>query len=622
MLVVATISVLALLADGPEKIVWARDWNEAAERSRAERKPILVHAFFQGPIAWSEESAGDDFSLPEVVALVNERYVPLKLGPGVTVPFADPKLYGMGSYTFGSALLVVDPDGRVLRDRYGPAWEVLVEGLSADPELDGPPVAQSSDPLDHARALLRHGDLDLALDVATPIQTAAAQHLVARMHALRRNGEKALAALAEAKRLPGCEAIASDLHYDEVLFQLKAGHPRESRALALDFVKTRPDDPRRAGLEKYMKDLDALPLPPESLRWSRPSVVESLRPISSAPLPPAAAARAAADGADWLVRTQQAQGHWDGPTQYGADLDPALDPLAVATAALAMRALTTQLRRPGAEAAIERSSRWLEHVAGQRRATPFQKGPLDYTAWAWAALVGSLARASEGDPRRRERLAPTLATAIDELVKCRDADGGWSYLTTEGLLAAPKQCASMSFTTAFALHALLDARDAALEVPECALEGAIARLEQLRGEDGAFGYLAAGDPLRDGAALRGPQCAHALLRAGEREGDLDGALERFRLFLPRLSHERGHTLMHCGPQGEGSHWILFDLWTAAAAARELPADERPPWRSLLLPEILATRRIDGSFCDMPLLGPACGTAQALLALDALHSAER
>src|SRR5262245_128709 len=215
MLVVAAISALALLADDPEKIAWARDWDEAAARSRAEHKPILVHAFFQGPIAWSEETAGDDFSIPEVVALLNERYVPLKLGPGVAVPFADPKLYGMGSYTFGSALLVVDPDGRVLRDRYGPAWEVLVEGLTADLDFDGPPVAPHSDPLDHARALLRHGDLDPALELATRIRTAAAQHLVARMHALRRDGEKALAALAEAKRLPGFDAIASDLHYDE-----------------------------------------------------------------------------------------------------------------------------------------------------------------------------------------------------------------------------------------------------------------------------------------------------------------------------------------------------------------------------------------------------------------------
>jgi hypothetical protein len=617
MVVVAIACALALGGSEPEKIRWAKDWNEASARAREERKPILVHAFFQGPLVWSEETAGDDFSIAEVVALLNERYVPLKVGPGVAVPFSDPKLYGMGAYTFGRALLVVTPEGRVLRDRYGPAWEVLVEGLTADLDLAGPPTPDEGEPLEKARALLRHGDLDFALDTVKPVQSAAAQHLVARMHALRRDGERALAAIAAAKRLPGFEKIAGDVLYDEVLILLKAGKPRESRACAVAFAKERPDDPRRAELENFVKELDAFPLPPESLRWSRPSVVASMRAIASAPLPPAQAARAAADGADWLVRTQQADGSWAGPTQYGADLDPALDPLAVATAALALRALTTQIERSGAEAAVEKTAHWLAQVVRQRHATPFIKGPLDYTAWAWGAVVGSLARASDGNSKRREELAPALATAIEELVKCRDPDGGWSYLTAEGLLASPRQTASMSFTTAFALHALLDARDAELAVPDGALEGGIARLVQCRGEDGAFGYLAASDPLRDGAALRGPQCAHALMRASVGEADLRAALDRFREILPRLVHERGHTLMHCGPQAEGSHWILFDLWTAAAATRELSAADRAPWRSLLLPEILAARRIDGSFCDMPLLGPACGTAQALLALEAL-----
>ena len=328
MLVLAMVCALALPADEPEKIRWAKDWSEAAARSRAEKKPILVHAFFQGPLVWSEETAGDDFSIAEVIALLNERYVGLKLGPGVAVPFADPKLYGMGSHTFGSALLVVAPDGRVLRDRYGPAWKVLVERLTADVDLFGPPTPEGGDPLARARALLRHGDLDFALDVARPIQTAAAQHLVARMYALRRDGEKALAAIAAARRLIEISAVTpellhqqlvSDVLYDEVLYQLKAGHPRESRALAIAFVAKRPNDPRRAELEKFVKELDAYPLPPESLRWSRPSVVASMRPVAGAPLPPADAARAAADGADWLVRAQQPQGWWDGPTQYGAD---------------------------------------------------------------------------------------------------------------------------------------------------------------------------------------------------------------------------------------------------------------------------------------------------------------
>ena len=99
--------VVALaLQEAPETIRWAKDWNEAAARSRAEKKPILAHAFFQGPVAWDEKTAAGEFALPEVIALVNERYVALQLGPEVAVPFASPKLYGLGPHTFGTALLV------------------------------------------------------------------------------------------------------------------------------------------------------------------------------------------------------------------------------------------------------------------------------------------------------------------------------------------------------------------------------------------------------------------------------------------------------------------------------------------------------------------------------------
>src|SRR5262249_41668463 len=110
MILLATVCALAL-QEAPEAIRWAKDWDEAATRSREEKKPILAHAFFQGPVVWDETTAAGEFALPEVIALVNERYVPLKLGPGVAVPFAARELYGLGPHSFGTALLVCAPDG-------------------------------------------------------------------------------------------------------------------------------------------------------------------------------------------------------------------------------------------------------------------------------------------------------------------------------------------------------------------------------------------------------------------------------------------------------------------------------------------------------------------------------
>jgi hypothetical protein len=77
--------------------------------------------------------------------------------------------------------------------------------------------------------------------------------------------------------------------------------------------------------------------------------------------------------------------------------------------------------------------------------------------------------------------------------------------------------------------------------------------------------------------------------------------------------------MHCGPEGQGSHYILFDLWTAALAVAELPAKERAPYRTLLVDALMQLRSDEGGFRDTPFLGWDCGTALALMALDALEA---
>ena len=100
-------------------------------------------------------------------------------------------------------------------------------------------------------------------------------------------------------------------------------------------------------------------------------------------------------------------------------------------------------------------------------------------------------------------------------------------------------------------------------------------------------------------------------------GRLAGALSRFREHAASLMRERGKVLMHCGPEGQGCHYILFDLWTASLATRELPENERAPCRTLLLESLMQLRSEEGGFRDTPILGWNTGTALALLALQAL-----
>ena len=77
------------------------------------------------------------------------------------------------------------------------------------------------------------------------------------------------------------------------------------------------------------------------------------------------------------------------------------------------------------------------------------------------------------------------------------------------------------------------------------------------------------------------------------------------------------TLMHCGPEGQGSHYLMFDYATATAAYESLPG-KKERYRKMLLSQILAARTDAGSYLDNPLLGDHYGTAMGLWSLEHLR----
>ncbi|MCI0343252.1 MAG: hypothetical protein L0216_19260 [Planctomycetales bacterium] len=96
----------------------------------------------------------------------------------------------------------------------------------------------------------------------------------------------------------------------------------------------------------------------------------------------------------------------------------------------------------------------------------------------------------------------------------------------------------------------------------------------------------------------------------------------FDLLLDRCASylaETGKTLTHCGPDGQGSHDLLFEYAHAAEAAARLLAETRERYRAPLLELVLACRREDGSFADNPILRGAAGAALALRALRSLEA---
>jgi hypothetical protein len=126
------------------EVQWAADWNVAATRARAERKLILL-AFQKYPgFEIGDLPALGPFIDEDVIALVNARYVPLRLRHGMDSPLADPVIYGMGPATFGVALILAKPDGEVMRGTFSlhtsVALEFLRAGLRGSAGLASPPL--------------------------------------------------------------------------------------------------------------------------------------------------------------------------------------------------------------------------------------------------------------------------------------------------------------------------------------------------------------------------------------------------------------------------------------------------------------------------------------------------
>src|SRR5207344_986268 len=123
-------------------------------------------------------------------------------------------------------------------------------------------------------------------------------------------------------------------------------------------------------------------------------------------------------------------------------------------------------------------------------------------------------------------------------------------------------------------------------------------LRAVRLPEGTFRYmpdLDGGDGPHPGAAGRGPACALALQRAGDSNRELiPSALACFFRHRPALAKEWHKELCHTGPDGQGSHYLLFDYFHAAGALRLVPEKDRLRDRATILGDVLAARLADGS----------------------------
>src|SRR5262249_14283389 len=120
------------------EIAWAASWDDAAKRATAEKK--LVLAVYENYAALGPPQTAGTGALmdPDVLAIVNQRFVGFRMSAATEAPFRDPSSFGMGKHAWGTAFLVVRPDSTVVRSTDAMDPSVLADFLRED--LDATPA--------------------------------------------------------------------------------------------------------------------------------------------------------------------------------------------------------------------------------------------------------------------------------------------------------------------------------------------------------------------------------------------------------------------------------------------------------------------------------------------------
>lgn len=241
------------------------------------------------------------------------------------------------------------------------------------------------------------------------------------------------------------------------------------------------------------------------------------------------------------------------------------------------------------------------------------KRPSDWdtdNTWAYVYGVQALARA-HGNPRyegteRRGRIRTAAAWLIDKLAAYQTPDGGWGYYDTKATTKRPSW--ATSFMTAAAILALLDARDAGLDVPSRVIERAVRAVKHCRLPTGAYTYSV--NPITHpgrldwidqikGSLSRIQVCNLALVRTGEDipVADLKSGLAHFFREHRFLDVARKKPRPHEAYYLNSGYFYFFGHFYAAGIVKLLPPEDRVVAWPRLCREITKTQEEDGSMWD-------------------------
>ncbi len=426
------------------QIPWAADWDDAARRAREEGRLIVVSVFAQRGFELGNALNEGVFMSPEVIALMNHRFVGWQWSTGMPAPFVDHDVFGLSPSTFGLGLLVCTPDGQVVRQIFLPMAELVADGLRSvlreHPELAPPPTTTSTNRAEQAAFLIDSGQLDAARVVlAEPVEgeTGAVAYQRVRLHHVERDGEAALSALRLARRGASSsegEAAPSEatLLLEEAQIQIGLGRTdaagdllgrclerspdaaqqaeagllqgllswaegdaEEARAQWLAVTREFPEQPAAwvaaAGVVGPALEMDLTPdvsWPSETL--GRLAVIPAPAPAPKGSMP--VITSSLSDAIVWLLEAQRSDGGWDLPFAE-RNTHPAPDQITMASQAICTQALARSAREHTGLSSTRAAQCRAAAVGGLRRylanrelarAYPRPVAFMDYTCWGSA----------------------------------------------------------------------------------------------------------------------------------------------------------------------------------------------------------------------------------------------
>ena len=272
--------------------------------------------------------------------------------------------------------------------------------------------------------------------------------------------------------------------------------------------------------------------------------------------------------------------------------------------------------------AIARAIDFVAKSTGEPLLSPSYGGNYDVRGWAHCYGLRFLLAAKKanavGDAQKPAADA-AIAFYLDALKKTEIPKvGGWQYARGPGL---ENPCPTSPFMTAPCLMALVEAKEAGLEVSDELLARTVKALEITRGESGYVAYNASRQTKDDTGQIPGAigrMCAveSALARAGKGdEKRLRFAVDKFFEFWPELEKRRKKQGTHVAPYGVAPYYFFYAFTHAAQAIEFLPEADRPALRTKFRELLFKVRDEDGTWNDRVFPRSASfGTAMSVLAL--------